>query len=245
MKALLVIDNDDTARIVEIFIRPLGIDVIRYRDPLKALDNLEEIEPHAVIMSAQDFPRHWKSIVVNIRVNRNKAECAIILLKGEWFPFEEAAKAAHLGVNGVVRESLADEGEIRRFQKILKRYIEVDETKATERLIPDELDRIGFMFNHPIRFTPIVGHIDTISRDSLTFKPDAPALVTDVEAGSIIPDACLRIDNAIMYFSCRITRTGPILAFSLQDIPQATRQTLVEYLENRINREMNALLKRS
>jgi hypothetical protein len=101
-------------------------------------------------MSAQDFPRHWKSIVVNIRASRPKDECAVILLKGDWFPFEEAAKAAHLGVNGVVRENLTDKTERSRFQQILKRYMEIDDSRLTDRQVPDELDRVDFMFSHPV-----------------------------------------------------------------------------------------------
>ncbi len=75
MKALLVVEDDAIADAVRYYLQPLGLDVIRYRDPLKALDNLDEINPDAVIMSARDFPRHWKTIVVNLRATRPKSAC--------------------------------------------------------------------------------------------------------------------------------------------------------------------------
>ena len=244
MKALVIVENDDVARLVEFITHPLGIDIIRYNDPLKALDNLEEIRPDAVIMSAQDFPRHWKSIVVNIRAARPKGECAVILLKGEWFPFDEAAKAAHLGINGVVRENLGDKAERTRFQQLIKRYIEIDDSRLTDRQVPDELDRVDFMFSHPQRFTPIPGRIETISKNGLSFLPDAPALVSDLELGTTIPDASLRIDNTIIFFACKLVRTGHILAFSFDGMPPDSRAIVANYLNLRTEREMKALLKK-
>ncbi|MBN2874657.1 MAG: PilZ domain-containing protein, partial [Spirochaetales bacterium] len=124
MKALLVVEDDSVAEIVQYYLQPLGLDVIRYHDPLKALDNLDEILPDAVVMSARDFPRHWKTLVVNLRASRPKSACAIILLKGAYFPFEEAAKAAYLGVNAVIKEDLSDRAEMDRFQQVLKRYVD-------------------------------------------------------------------------------------------------------------------------
>ena len=222
----------------------LPIYIIRYNDPLKALDNLEEIRPDAIVMSAQDFPRHWKSIVVNIRATRPKNECAVILLKGDWFPFEEAAKAAHLGVNGVVRENLADKTERSRFQQILKRYMEIDDSRLTDRQVPDELDRVDFMFSHPVRYTPVPGRIETISSNGLSFLPDAPALASDLEIGTSIPDASLRIDNTIIFFACKLVRTGHMLAFSFENMPPDSRELVSSYLNLRTEREMKALLKK-
>ena len=227
MKALVIVENDDVARSVDFFTHPLGIDIIRYNDPLKALDNLEEIKPDAIIMSAQDFPRHWKSIVVSIRAARPKDECAVILLKGDWFPFEEAAKAAHLGVNGVVRENLADKTERSRLQQILKRYLEIDDSRLTDRQVPDELDRVDFMFSHPVRLTPVPGRIETISSNGLSFLPNAPALASDLEVGANIPDASLRIDNTIIFFTCKLVRTGHVLAFSFESLPPESREMVV------------------
>jgi hypothetical protein len=244
MKALVIVENNDVARLVDFVTHPLGIDIIRYNDPLKALDNLEEIRPDAIVMSAQDFPRHWKSIVVNIRASRPKGECAVILLKGDWFPFEEAAKAAHLGVNGVVRENLTDKTERSRFQQILKRYMEIDDSRLTDRQVPDELDRVDFMFSHPERFTPVPGRIETISSNGLSFLPDSPALASDLEIGTVIPDASLRIDNTIIFFACRLVRAGHVMAFSFDGMPPESRELVALYLNSRTEREMKALLKK-
>lgn len=127
MKALLLIDDDKAADIAKFYLKPLGFEPIRYRNPLKALDNLDEIAPDAIILSVTDYPRHWKVVASAIRAERSKEECVLVLLKGERFPFEEAAKASQLGVNGVVRDDLQDRHEQMLFQKLLKRYMDVDD----------------------------------------------------------------------------------------------------------------------
>ena len=157
MKALLVIESDRIADIARFYLRPLGFETIRYRNPVKAIDNLEEIDPDAIIMSARDFPRHWKVLVQAVRAERDKDQCVIVLLKGEGFPLEEAAKASYIGVNGVVKDDLDDRREQGRFQQLLKRYMVVDDERAADRIMPSAWDRLDFMFSHPSSLAPIAG----------------------------------------------------------------------------------------
>lgn len=242
MKALLIINDDTTSQIASFYLKPMGMDIIRYRDPLKALDNLDEIQPDAIIMSARDFPRHWKPIVVNIRSKFNKSDCIIVLLKGEYFPMEEAAKAAHLEVNGIIREDLGDEMERNRFQQLFKRYVQVDEARSTDRRPVAKWDKLDFVFSHPASQAPITGRIETISLNGLSIKPDHPSLCSDLEAGSIIEDAGMRIDNTVLNFSCKLLRTGAILAFSFDGMSESDSKILRGYLAGSAERQMKALL---
>jgi len=242
MKALLIINDDATSQIASFYLKPMGMDIIRYRDPLKALDNLEEIQPDAIIMSARDFPRHWKPIVVNIRSKFNKSACIIVLLKGDYFPMEEAAKAAHLEVNGIIREDLGDEMERTRFQQLFKRYVQVDEARTTDRRPVAKWDKLDFVFNHPANMAPITGRIETISLSGLSMRPDHPSLCSDLEAGSLIEDAGMRIDNKVVNFGCKLQRAGAILAFSFDDMSQNDRDILRAYLAGTPERQMKAIL---
>jgi len=36
------------------------LDLIQYQNARKAIDNLDEIDPQAVVFNGVDFPRHWK-----------------------------------------------------------------------------------------------------------------------------------------------------------------------------------------
>lgn len=244
MKALLIVEDDAIADIVKFYIHPLGLDIIRYRDPIKALDNLDEIAPDAVIMSARDFPRHWKTIVVDVRASRPKSACAIVLLKGAYFPFEEAAKAAYLEVNGVIKEDLADKAELGRFQAILKRYIRLEDARASDRYVPCGWDNLGFAMSHPFTFMPIPGKIEVLSTSGLSFVPDSPALVADIEPGTVIEDASLRIGDRILTLPCRLQRNSGTLALSFE-CDDDTRQIIADYLAAGPEREMQSRLKQN
>jgi CheY-like chemotaxis protein len=245
MKVLLVVDDDRVSELLRFYLRPLGFEIVRYRNPIKALDNIEDVEPDAVVVSARDYPRHWKPIAVATRAAYPKERCAIILLKGDVFPFEEAAKAMHLGVNGVVRDALDDREEVDHFQRLLKRYVDVDEGRRSERVTPSRWDRLDFVFSHPRSLAPITGRLDTVSVGGLSFAPDAPALVADLEAGQTVPDCSLRVGADILPVSCRIVRAGKVFAFAFAELPEDRRRQLETYLKDCPERRMRALLKNS
>lgn len=245
MKVLVVVDDDRVSELLRFYLRPLGFEIVRYRNPIKALDNLEEIEPDAVVVSARDYPRHWKPIAVAMRSLRPKDKCAIILMKGEVFPFEEAAKAMHLGVNGVVRDALDDREEVDHFQRLLKRYVDVDEGRRAERVAPSPWDRIDFVFSHPRSLTPITGRVETLSSLGISFSPDNLALVADVEIGEAVPDCSLRVGADIVDVSCKVVRSGMVVAFSFTRLAPGDAERIEGYLRSCPERRMRALLKNS
>ncbi len=244
MKALLLVENDRIAEIIRFYLRPLGFEVLRYRNPVKAIDNLDEIEPDAVVISARDFPRHWKIVAQAIRAVRDKTECVIVLLKGELFPFEEAAKAAHLGINGVVKDDLDDRREQGHFQRLLKRYVTVEESRASDRIAPSPWDRLDFMFAHPKTLVPVGGRLETVSSSGLSFIPDSAALVADLEAGEEIDDCSMRVGDRILSLSCKIVRADRVLGLSISRIDEIDRKTLEDYLASCPEREMRAIMEK-
>jgi hypothetical protein len=242
MKALFLIENDRIADIAGFYLKPLGFETIRYRNPVKAADNLEEIDPDALIISARDFPRHWKVLAGMVRSKKNKDQCVIVLLKGELFPIEEAAKAAHLGINGVVKDDLDDRREQSRFQQLLKRYIVVDDDRASERIQPSAWDRLDFIFSHPRSSVPIPGRLELISSTGLSFVPDSPALVSDLFTGELIEDCSMRVGPDIVDLSCIVAHPGRVLGLEIHRIADDDKSRLDEYLAARPEREMNAIL---
>jgi hypothetical protein len=103
-------------------------EIIHYSQALKAMDNIEEIDPGAIIINARDFPRHWKAIVQFVRQDRSRKTCPIIVLHGDSFTGEDADKAYVIGVNAVVPESLPPGEKAIRIQGILNRYLGAEET---------------------------------------------------------------------------------------------------------------------
>jgi hypothetical protein len=242
MKALLLIESDRIAEIARFYLRPLGFETVRYRNPVKAIDNLEEIAPDALILSARDYPRHWKVLAQAVRAEKGKDECVIVILKGDSFPLEEAAKAAFMGVNGVVKDDLDDRREQGRFQALLKRYIVVDEERATDRIQPSPWDRLDFMFAHPSSLLPISGKLETISPTGLSFAPDLPALVSGITGGQLIEDCSLRVGDDILALSCRVIRAGRVLGLEIAAMADDDRSRFEDYLASCPEREMKAIM---
>jgi hypothetical protein len=244
MKAILLVESDRIADIARFYLKPLGFETVRYRNPVKAIDNLEEIEPDAIVVSARDFPRHWKVLAQSVRATLSKDDCVIVLLKGESFPLEEAAKAAHLGINGVVKDDLDDRREQARFQALLKRYIVVDEERVADRIIPSAWDRLEFMFAHPRSLSPISGKLEAISPVGLSFVPDIPALAADLDSGELIEDCSMRVGPDIIELSCKVAHAGRVLGLEIETIADDDRFRLEDYLSTCPDRTMQAILDR-
>ena len=245
MKALLLVESDRVADLVRFYLRPLGFETIRYRNPVKVMDNLEEIAPDAVVVSALDFPRHWKALSQDIRFSRGKEECVIVLLKGEAFPLEEAAKAAKIGVNGIVREDLDDRRELARFQALLKRYKVVDDERTSDRIPVSAWDRLDFILSHPRTLAPVSGRLEAVSATGLSFVPDLPSLVSDLEAGDTVEECSLRFGQSIVSLSCRVVHEGKVLGLEISSMADDDRSRLEDYLEACPEREMQAIIARS
>lgn len=236
MKAMLVMASDKVADLSGYYLRPLGFDIIRYRNPIKAMDNIDEVDPEAIIISAEDFPRHWKPFIQMVRVNRPKEKCVFLLLKGNRFPFDEAAKAVFLGVNGVIHENLRDKSELARFQQVLKRYLALDDMRAAERFVPSIYDRLDFTFAHPDSFVIVTGKIESISSRGLSFRPDSHESVEGLGAGRELPDCSMRIGDEIRSFTCKLSRTGPVIALEFQGADDDDKALISRYLESYADR---------
>ena len=241
MKIMLIIDNDDIYHTLEQHLYPRGFEFIIYKNPLKAMDNIDEISPDIVMFGAGDFPRHWKPFVNLLRRDRGKDECVVILLVGEYFPFEEAAKAMYLQVNGIISEDVGDKRKMMRIENLLNRYKMIRDSRKGQRYIPDSYDEIEFIFSHPESMKLITGIIDDVSTEGVGFRPDSPHLINDLEEDDDIPSCSLRINDDIMSVNCRVVRNSKNLALAFINMPEEDKIKLQEYIENRPARELEHL----
>lgn len=204
MKFILISDNDEPLDLYSRYLEPLGYDLIHYRDPLKAMDNLDEIAPELIIFNAEDFPRHWKPFIKVLRSGYSKTRTIFLLLYGDHFSFDEAAKASHLEVNGLLPEIVEKAHD--KLKDILKRYstAEVEEKREHQRLrLKDDAD-LQFIFNHPDHFSMITGTVADISIKGLRFLPDTPALISDLTDKAVIPSCSLSMGETIFTLDARI-----------------------------------------
>jgi len=237
MKLLLVIASDETYSFIASYVRPLGFELIRYRHPLKAMDNIDEVDPDGVIISGEDFPRHWKTLVQFIRSERPKDKTAIVILKGPNFPFEEAAKASYIGVSGIVSENLSNPEELDRLQGILSRYLPIDDGRRSRRIRPGPWDSFGFVALNPADQILISGTIETISTTGLSLLPDNAPSVQQLGLDSMLTECSLRVGDQILSPVCKLVRTGKIVSFHFESFPQGEQNVLNDYIQARALRE--------
>ena len=244
MKLLLILGDDDTYRLITRYIKPLGFEFVHYTHVLKAMDNIDEIDPHAIIISAKDFPRHWKTMTHFVRNERAKDACPLIVLKGDNFSMEEASKASFLGVSGLIVEALDSSAEIGRLQGILSRYMPVDERRRSRRFQTEPWQRFGFVFTRPDNHILVTGATKDISAGGLSFMPDNPSLLKDLSIDTELKDCSLRVGDSILSPICHITRTGRIISMAFFSFPEGEQTVFNKYLEHLPLMELHKIKKR-
>ena len=238
MKIILVSERESLREHITTHFHPQDMEIIQYWNPIKGMDNVEEIDPDVVLFSAKDFPRHWKPFLSFLRTIRTRDETVFVVLKGDDFDAEEATKAQHLGANGLVHENLEDRGELGRLREIIARYKKIKEVRAEKRYVPDQNDRVGFIFCHPITLQAVAGQIDDISNRGLRFQPEQPALVRDIDLGTKVSGCSLRIGDEILTLTCKVVRNEQALSLEFAGVSSEKEERIGRYLKQHIRREL-------
>lgn len=229
MKTVLVIEDQTTKERISRHLTPLGFDFIHYLNPVKALDNIDEINPDLVIFSAEDFPRHWKPFIRLLRAQRSRDEAVFILLTGDMFSADEASKATVLEVNGMVDTRLEDE-EIQHLQDIFARYNVLSEPRSDRRYPASWTEGIDFAFTHPKTFALVTGRITDISLGGLNFLPDMPQSTADILEGEVLHGCSFSLNNKVCTIDAKVTRNNRKIAFQFTEISTECHTALMEYL---------------
>ena len=239
MKILLVVEKPDIRDLLIIHLKPRGFEFICYANPIKAMDNIEEVMPDIVMFSAEDFPRHWKPFLNLLREVKRKEDCIFILLVGPVFPFEEAAKASYLKVNGILSEDLSDQNQLKQVEGLLTRYKLLKDRRTNDRYIPGGYDELEFLFTHPETRKLITGSISDISTGGASFNPDNPHLTENLKIGSVIPLCTVRIEDNVLSLVCSVIRNHQLLSLKFTDLHQDTLEVIREYIQKSMDRQKN------
>ena len=103
MKALIISEADDIINEFSEYFTSQNYDLIIYRWLMKAMDNIEEINPDLIFINATEYPRHWKILsqyVLGIEKNPK-----IILFSSIPLSNEENEKAKYLKIDSIVSSS--------------------------------------------------------------------------------------------------------------------------------------------
>jgi DNA-binding NarL/FixJ family response regulator len=242
VKTLLVIEHDNLKDQVIEHLAPRGFDFIHYRNPIKALDNIEEIKPDLVIFSAVDFPRHWKPFITVLRSMLSKEISVFILLISEHFPSEESTKASSLEVNGIISDNFNDPAVLGQLEDIFTRYNVIDDKRISRRYIKSVTEDIEFIFTHPHTPSLINGEITDISIGGISFKPESPQITQDIREGIVLSNCTLRLKESFNTISVVVIRNNNVLSLGFIELEEELKEKLMEYFHKIPERELNKVL---
>jgi len=204
------------------------------------MDNLEEVQPNVVLFSSADFPRHWKTFLTFLRGQLYRDRCVFVLLTPPEFSEDNAIKAQHLGTNALVNESLSDEDDLVRLRDVIARYQDLREARAAPRYRPGEHDRVEFLVTHPKSLQLIFGTVRDISIGGLAFIPDVPAAAADLQPGSMIPNACLRVGEHLITTTVTVVRREETLTLMFDHLSSQHVEHIEHYFEGSTQRRLKA-----
>lgn len=144
MKALLVLDDKDKLSLLKTKLSKAGFDTICYQWLMKALDNIEEIAPHLVIISAEDYPRHWKVFLQHIKAQNFDYETKVFLV-AENMNSDELDKIQILGISDVLYDIEKD------FHKI---EVEFSESSKIQLNIEQNIQTNSPLFENQVSVQP-------------------------------------------------------------------------------------------
>ncbi len=211
-------------------------DVIHYENPIKAMDNIEEIQPEIVLFSSTDFPRHWKPFVMYLRNTYTRHEVIFVLLISDEFPAEEAEKAEYLDVNAVLDEDLTSVRTLERIRAIITRYHQNIDIRKNVRYLPGRDDDIECTFTNPYSFRFVYGTVIDISAGGLKFRPETEEILRELDPDTLLTMVSLRLGEELLSIRFRIIRITESISCEFLDLSVDTEKQIADYIQKRTER---------
>ena len=151
MKALIISEDENVYTTLDEILKKASYDTIIYKWLLKALDNIEEIQPDLIVVSSSEYPRHWKTLVQFVKSGIGGDDVQIYLYEPTPVSAEDEEKARILGVNGCFSEfEEFDKMVLRQAQEPQEETQEPQaEIEEPEQEEPAVTNTGHFMFTHP------------------------------------------------------------------------------------------------
>lgn len=168
--------------------KSLSIETIHYKNALKAIDNLTEIEPYIVLLNYNDYPRLWKIVLKGVRELYSENKTLFFI---EGILDDEDIKAfSFLKGNLIVGNDSYNE---------LKNYISerVISESSSRTYYPDE-NEIALGFVQPGDFSFVNGYITQIMEENFIFFPEIIDECEGIIPGTIVNNASISIEEKVI-----------------------------------------------
>ncbi|MBN2352594.1 MAG: PilZ domain-containing protein [Spirochaetales bacterium] len=243
MKTIIFTRNESLVQNLSYHLLPLSFEIVHESDTSRLFDLLKE-EYDLIVFDIADFPRHWKPIVKLLRDDKSKEQTIVVLINANQFPFEEAAKAIYLGVNGIIDYDANDKREIYRLMEIFKRYRSVKENRRFMRVIPEQDEVFQILFTNPHTGTIVTGRVVDVSIQGIMFTPLEPSMASGLEDGDTIPHCSLQIGEHVISLECKISRAGGSVGMEFTYFNEDAHHRLFTYLMERPFRKLRQQVER-
>ena len=144
MKAVIIAESESIIEEFSQYYKENGYDIIVYRWLMKAMDNIEEIDPDLIFINAEEYPRHWKVLCQYVAgLNKNPK---IVLYSSSVLNDEDKNKAKILNIDSVINSS-EDLQEICTLEELCptttesEQEIDVEQEIETESVIEVEPEK--------------------------------------------------------------------------------------------------------
>ena len=238
MKLIIIAKNNEIKKLVRYHLKPVGFEIFDFDSPLEVIDILDEISPEMILFHAGDFPREWKPLLKLLRETKKKEDAVFILLKPDNFPFEEAAKANHLGVNGIISANFKEKQQVHQLEELFRRYRSLKDQRRFHRLAPGPQDRLQLMFTHPHKLSIITGKLIEISIQGASFIPGDPSQTRDLKRGQELPLCSLRVGDDIISLLARVSRNKEEIGLQFYSFETGGHHKLFRYIQSHSEREL-------
>ena len=232
MKALIISEANDITNEFTEYYKTQNYDVIKYRWLMKALDNIEEIDPDLIFINATEYPRHWKTLCQYVKgINKNPK---IVLFTSLPLSNEDREKAECLQIDSIVNSSedleevctLTDicqdsEENLPETENIIEQEqnetVEILEEEKIEETIEQptlsETKVCKFLFSNPENFVLITGKVESFEDSKLIFLPDNPEDTENLLVDTIIKKCTLKVDNQINTVDVKVIKNDTEIEF--------------------------------
>lgn len=138
MKAVIIAESENIIEEFSQYYKENGYDLIVYRWLMKAMDNIEEIDPDLIFINAEEYPRHWKVLCQYVAgLNKNPK---IVLYSSSVLNDEDKNKAKILNIDSVINSS-EDLQEICTLEEICPTTTESEQEIESESVIEVEPEK--------------------------------------------------------------------------------------------------------
>ncbi|MCR4940663.1 MAG: hypothetical protein K5930_11250 [Treponemataceae bacterium] len=222
MIALLISGNIDEYEAIKEALQEKDYSCVHYTSFMKAYDNLEEIAPDIVVISSQDYPRHWKIIALAAKTNPEKNIKTILLVQDGFKGAKEAQALSAYPFTYTDADKINKTLFFELINSIQKREdtMDIRDSVNSVKLNYDEYfdeedfpaptvaellsraedeyistgSKCSFIYMNPSVMSLITGKVVSFIYPEICFRPDRKEGFQSVYIGQILDDCSLKTD---------------------------------------------------